>query len=513
MLTFVSIDSVAVEIKNNAVNLKALNSPEDENNPVVSADGNIIFFSSTRYYPERIWATENYSGYGRYDYDIYFSEKTDGEWGQPINLGTSINTPSDDAVLCISPDGNTIYMISFKDDWQSKTGPFYKAELRGTEWTNIEGLGGGIHDFFHINSGKYDMRVSGASISSSGNEFFFATNLNSKYGTYDIWYSRKENGVWSFPRNIGPKVNAKLKSNFTPFIAHDNSTLFFSSSGHGGYGATDIYFTSRRDNEWSLPINAGKYVNSPFHEQNLSVPASGEIIYLVSNREGGVGKSDIYEAKLPPEVQPSYVVLIKGKVFDAVDNVPIEAQIHVEDIDLSAPIYSTWSNSETGEYLVVLQSGRNYSITVDNDGYLFSSFNYSVPMDTKFETLIKNYTLQPLEVGASAIANNIFFEYNKATLLLQSKLELDRLITLLDKNPQMVLELSGHTDHVGSDDYNQKLSLDRSIAVKEYLVGKGKIEPERLIVIGYGETKPIATNATDEGRAKNRRTEFKVLAK
>lgn len=490
-------------------NQKTINSKDADTTPVVNADGSILFFNSCRE-GNRSWKTPNYLGHDRFDYDIYYAKRVKDGWSKPINIGRSINSPKDDAVVSISPDGQVIYFLSFKNNWKQDGGPYYKAELRGTQWVNIKGLGGGITRFFS-RGGKY-INAAGASISPDGKDFYFATDVGSTHNSIEIWVSNFRDEVWSEPQNLGEVINAKNKFNGRPYLAFDGKTLFFSSTGHGGFGGRDLYMSTKRLNSWTTPLNLGPDINSKYSEESLSIPAAGNSAYLVSDRDDSKGSSDIWKAELPIAVRPSTVTLVKGIVFDVKTNKLLEADIVIQDLSSASELYTIGSNSATGQYSIVLQSGRNYGVTIDKDEYFFYEDNFDIQLNTTYNQIKKDYGLTPIEVDEVIIMNNIFFDFDKATLKPESKSTLDRTVDLLGEYPNMVLEVRGHTDSLGTAEYNDKLSRDRACAVKQALEDRG-VDASRLKAVGFGFNKPIADNATEEGRKLNRRTEFKILAK
>lgn len=503
---FFSLLCPARSQQNKFMNQKPINSGAFEIIPLVSADGKIIFFCSAQK-GDRKWA--NYNEYNsRFDYDIYYATKRGSSWNKPVNMGDSINTPEDNAVISISPDGQIVYFLSFKKDWDKDGGPFYKAELRGARWTNIEGLGGGLTEF--MSSDPAHTKVAGGSISPDGKEFYFSTNVNAVHGNYDIWVSRQKHGIWLYPDNLGASINKEFTSNQYPYIAFDNKTLYFSSDGYGGYGASDIVFSVKKDSKWSKPLNVGSAINSAAGESSLSIPGAGDIVFLVSDRSRN-NKTDVFTTTLPNEVRPSSIVIVKGKVKDNKNSTPLEAMVRIEDLSQGNEIYSSWSNSNTGQYLAVLQTGRNYSVSVERDDYIFSSDNFRIPANSAFMEIVKDFSLTPISIGAKVVVKNIFFDSNRSTLRPESKLEMKRTIDFLKKYPNMVIEISGHTDNAGSEKLNQKLSEARAKSVKEYLVKHGEINEARLKTIGHGAEFPIGNNDTEEGRQKNRRTEFTII--
>ena len=228
--------------------------------------------------------------------------------------------------------------------------------------------------------------------------------------------------------------------------------------------------------------------------------------------EGGKGGKDLYEFDLHLKAQPTPVVYMKGKAYDINTNKALEVYFEVRDVNTNSLVASSSSDSETGEYLVVLPLGASYALSALADGYLFYSENFELSDRSKSNSYNKDIYLSPIIEGETVVLNNIFFETNHYSLLPSSESELKTLLDLLEKNTSIVIEISGHTDNIGSPEYNLELSSKRANTVKEYLEGKG-IEGIRLLSRGYGHAKPIADNDTEEGRAKNRRTEFKIIKK
>ena len=293
-----------------------INSPDRDNNPIVSADGNIIFFNSTRR-GDRPWARYNPLK-NRYDDDIYFAMRSpvrrdEDAWEEPINLGNVINSSEDDGVVSISPDGQTLYFNSLKKGWDQDGGPFYQAKLHGRDWSNITGIGGGVAQFFKDRPKGIGFRVYGGSISSDGGDFYFATTLYSPTGKHQIWVSHLRNGQWSYPENLGPAIN-RGGGSYAPCIAADGKTLFFAAGDQGGYGGDDIFVSSFNNGAWGDPVNVGEPINTKADDSFLSLPASGDRVYLSVNVDGN---EDIFTAPLPEILRPASVVLLAGTVTDA----------------------------------------------------------------------------------------------------------------------------------------------------------------------------------------------------
>lgn len=492
--------------------ITGVNSPDRDNSPVVSADGNIMFFNSTRRGVDRPWARYN-PFKKRYDDDIYYSVRSSlrrdvEEWGEPINLGKTINSSEDDGIVAISPDGQSLYFNSLKRGWENDGGPFYRASLSGRAWQNIQGLGGGITTFFKERPAGTSFRVYGGSISSDGLDFYFATTIQSPNNKHQIWVSHLREGAWSYPENLGGVVNDGTGS-YAPYIAADGRSLYYSTGRPGGVGGDDIYVTTLVDGKWETPRNIGEPINNEDHNAFLSIPASGSKAYFAMMVDGN---EDIYSASLSDMVRPKDVVLLAGIVSDKHLKTPIEATIEIEDLATGHTIFKSSSNSVDGRFTAVLRTGRDYGISISAPGYVFRSERYTIPSAAQYTEYELNIALGKPMKGENFALNNIIFDYNTASLSKESRPELDRIISFLQEYPTLHIEVGGHTDSIGSSDYNNNLSMLRAEAVRSYLINSGHIAPTRLEAHGYGFSFPIATNTTEEGRNRNRRSEFKVLA-
>jgi len=325
------------------------------------------------------------------------------------------------------------------------------------------------------------------------------------------------NGNWSPPTNIGPMVNTKYDE-VDLFLHPDGRTVYFSYKGHNTMGGYDIFKTTKdKDGNWSTPINMGYPINTPLDDAFFVTTASGKTAYFASVRPEGKGLHDIYELRFPVDEETTpvedkvYLTLVKGTVTDKVTEFPLEANIEIIDNTLDEVVATFKTNSQTGGYIINLPSGKNYGLNVNKDGYLFHSENFNLADTSAYQEITIDIELQRIEVGTTIVLKNIFFDYDKATLRPESYAELNRVVQILDKQPKLKIEISGHTDNKGAYDYNKKLSRDRAKTVVDYLIEKG-ISADRLSYEGYAFDKPIAPNDTDEGRQMNRRVEFKVLS-
>ncbi|MFO7922307.1 MAG: OmpA family protein [Bacteroidales bacterium] len=412
-----------------------LNSELNEGAPSLSADGRLIFFT----------ACNREDGLG--SCDIYFAERTGDRWGEPVNLGSPVNSASWEAQPSISPDGRTLY---------------------------------------------------------------FASNRGAGQEKMDLWYSlRGENGKWKTPVNLGKDINTE-GNEMSPFIHPDNKTLYFSSDGHVGMGGYDLFVTRRDEGNWSAPENLGYPLNTHFDEIGLIVNAKGDRGYFASDRMSGEVR-DIYSFELYPDARPLEVSYMKGTVYDAGSLERLRAGFELIDLQTEEMVIHSWSDPRTGEFLVPIATGRDYALNVSRSGYLFYSDHFSLSgFAHQTDPYLKDIPLHPVKEGEKTILRNIFFEFDSDQLKPESIVELEKLIEFMGNNPGIRIRINGHTDNVGEPGYNMELSERRTESVAAYLVDSG-IDKNRIEYAGFGETMPVADNQTEEGRAENRRTEFEII--
>jgi outer membrane protein OmpA-like peptidoglycan-associated protein len=294
-------------------------------------------------------------------------------------------------------------------------------------------------------------------------------------------------------------------------IHPDGRTLYFSSDGHPGMGGLDIFVSRMQaDGTWAKPENLGYPINTGADENSVLVGANGQVAYFASDRPGGQGDLDLYQFELPEAARAAMVNYIHGKVTDKTTGQPVEADVELYDLADGTLATAAYSDPKTGDFLVCLPVGRDYALNASADGYLFFSQNYSIAKGTVDKPYMLDVPLSPITAGSVITLRNIFFETASFALLPASNTELDKLVQLMQHNAAVKVEVGGHTDNVGADAANQKLSEQRANAVRDYVIAKG-IDAARITAKGYGETKPTATNDTEEGRAQNRRTEITVL--
>lgn len=497
----VSMLCVKAQSTYNTVNLgAAINSVYAELNPVISADGNQLYFVRSNH-PQNSNPTEGQ--------DIWMSEKNEkGEWQPAVNIGQPFNKQQFNTLFNISTSGNKMLIGgSYKSGVYWGVG-FSFIEKRNGTWAEPTELD--IKKFDKMNSGLY----SSANLLPDNKTLLlsFSEEVDGKLN--NLYVSRLSvNGRWSQPKSLGAIINTPYDES-TPFMAADGVTLYFSSNRPGGFGKNDIYLTRRLDDtwtNWSEPINLGPQINTEEWDGYYTIPASGHVAYMVSYKNT-LGKADIVEIKLNQQSKPNPVVLINGKVLSADTKEPIEVEIIYEELPSGNEAGKTSFWSKSGDFKIVLPYGKNYGISARAAGYIPVSVNIDLTKPGAYKEIKQNLTMVPIKTGQIVRLNNIFFDLYSAVLKDESMPELNRLVSLMKDNKDMSIEIAGHTDATGSDEENLLLSEKRAASVRAYLISKG-IKEARLFSIGYGETQPIADNNNDIDSQLNRRVEFKILKK
>ncbi len=426
-------------------------------------------------------------------------------WSPAIEIGAPLNTPGNEGALCVSPDGQTIIITCCSRRDSYGTCDLYSSHKIGNNWSEPENLGE------NINTSAWESQPC---LAADGRTLFFISTRKGGFGGSDIWKTiRQADGMWSLPVNLGDTINTSADE-MAPFIHQDGHTLYFSSTGHEGMGGADL-FVSRMDSKghWLKPENLGYPLNTKLDEINLIINAKGTEAFISAVRKNGFGNTDIYRFELPAQSRPSTTSYVHGRVFDKNTLSPLSAAFELIDMKSNTVIVSSSSDLVTGEFVMSLPVDKDYALNVSCKGYLFYSMNFSIGRDHDSVNPVKlDIPMQPVAVGEKVVLRNIFFETDKYELLPDSKAELSKLIDFLSKNTALHIEIGGHTDTEGSDTHNMTLSLNRAKAVYDYLIVNG-ISADRLSFNGYGETMPVDNNNTPEGRANNRRTEFKVISK
>ncbi len=481
---------------------EAINSGFDEYFPAITADDQTFLFTRN-----------NRTAEVPLQEDFLVSKKTNAIWSPATLLGNGINTNGNEGAPSISADGQILFFIACAEI-DNSYGPYRKgygscdifySQKVGSSWSRSYNLGP------IVNSRNWESQPS---FSADGKTLYFVSSRPGGFGGADIWFSTlKDDGSWGMPVNIGNKINTAGKEE-SVFIHPDGKTLYFSSDGHVGMGKLDIYVVRKNENdEWGTPVNLGYPINTFNDENSLLVNGAGSLAYFASSRAGGLGGLDLYQFDLYNAARPVQITYVKGKVYDAKTKKPLGAHFELIDLATSKQVIVSDANSGNGEFLVTLPIDKNYALNVSQNGYLFYSANFALKeLADKSKPFQMDVPMEPIDTGNVVELKNVFFETAKFDLKSESKVELNKLVSFLTLNKTLRIELGGHTDNVGDKKMNQLLSQNRAKSVLEYLVANG-IDMKRLTYIGYGDTKPKVKNDTDENRAMNRRTEFKVIGK
>jgi outer membrane protein OmpA-like peptidoglycan-associated protein/tetratricopeptide (TPR) repeat protein len=465
-----------------------INSRESEYFPSMPVDGSSLIFT------RRL---------NDFNEDFYASHRKDSSWGNAFRLNGSINTPLNEGAQNISQDGKWLVFTGCNRPEGFGSCDLYISYETTEGWSEALNLGS------NINSDQWDSQPC---LSPDKRDLYFASRRAGGYGGSDIYVSHlQNNGKWSEPENLGPKINSAGDEQ-CPFIHADNETLYFTSNWWPGYGDEDLFVVRKQnEKEWSTPENLGYPINTIDREGTLFIVADGTTAYFASDRSDSKGGLDIYSFDMRTGMRPTKTLWVKGKVYDQKTLAGLPSTVELIDLTSKQTI-SRVQTDEKGNYLITLPVGKDYAFNVNRRGYLFYSDNYSLKEKSPDSTYKKDIALQPVEVNASVVLRNIFFDVNEYTLKPESQVELDKLTEFLKDNPTVRIQIEGHTDNIGSAADNQKLSENRAKSVVAYL-NKNGIALTRLLAKGFGASKPIADNNTEEGRAQNRRTELKIVGK
>jgi len=493
----ISRDIVENELNIDVINIGApVNTKNDEYINYVNTDFDLLMLT------KRTMLETNQGSSPRYKEELYSSEFKDSTWSIPGLVDLSWRRERQNmGTINFSTDGRIMFFTGCY--WPNSYGScdLYYSNSLGTKWLEPSNIGD------VINTSTWESQPV---ISSDSKKLFFASKRAGGKGGSDIWMSiRLKNNEWSPPINLGDSINTH-KDEMAPFLHADGHTLFFASTGHPGLGGYDL-FISRADElgRWSKATNIGYPANSKFNEINIFNSIDGKRSWISSDREGGYGNYDVYYFDNYEDILPQPVMYVEGLVVDKETGNPLKSNVEITNLKTAELVNITVSDSVSGKFLIVLFPGVDYAFNITKKGYLFHSENINLEDSIGTEAIKKRFELSPFKSGNLLVMNNIFFEFNKHNLLPTSYIELDKLAKAINDNPEFTIEISGHTDNIGSDSYNMKLSGMRAESVGNYLIGKG-VSRNRLIYVAKGSTMPIETNNTEEGRARNRRTEILV---
>ncbi len=482
-----------------------INTADPEVLPALTADGEFLIFTRLVNRQE----------------DLFISKLVDGEW-QVAKPLVGINSSQNEGTQSISADGKFLVFTACNRKGGAGSCDLYYSAIQDNQWISAQNMGS------PINSRSWE---STPSISANSRTLFFASDRPGGQGGRDLWVSYLEPDGWSLPVNLGPNINSSGDEQ-SPFIHADGQTLYFMSDGLTGMGNFDLYFSKKQeDGTWGKPQNLGYPINTTANEGAMIVSLDGKTAYFATDKkldETTLSESaslkadaDIYQFDLPASARPNPVTYLKAEVFDAVTQEKLSAIAEINEL-ASGNSFIKVRADKSGQFLICIPAGQSYALNVAKAGYLFYSENFDLTTDNSLEEpYVMKIGLTPIPEEAITenippsqpiILKNVFFESASAALKPTSRIELNRLRDLLIENPSLTIQINGHTDNVGSENDNQLLSEARAKAVMTFLIDEG-INAARLQAKGYGESQPIDTNDTPDGRQNNRRTEFVVLNK
>lgn len=472
-----------------------VNSPYREIAPVISPDGKTLYFTRWEH-PENLGKDKNQ--------DIWYSElQNDKKWSMARPMPAPINNLEHNAICAISPDGKTILLnnVYLKDGSMAK----------GVSMSTMNDKVWGFPKALSIKNFNNRSEYAEYSFSPNGRVLILTGQFKETNGGKDIYLSfLQTDGTWSEPLNAGNIINT-AEDEGTPFIAADGKTLYFSTRGLSGYGSSDIFVTRRLDDswlKWSEPENLGSSINTQEWDGYFSISAVGDYAFY-SSQENSIGDEDIFKFKVPESIKPDAVVQVTGGVYNFSDKKLISAKIKVQSLTDADTVCVTF-DPQTGDYKLMLPAKKSYTISASQKGFMTFSETLDFSKESNFKEIKKNIYLLPIEAGQRMTLNSVFFEQSKYDILPSSYPELDRIVAVMKENATMEVMLEGHTDNQGDWNANLTLSKQRVEEVKKYLAGKG-VDMKRIQTQGYGSTRPVSSNNSEEKRKLNRRVEFMII--
>jgi OOP family OmpA-OmpF porin len=485
---------------------KNVNSDVNELNPILSPDGKTLYFSRSNH-PDNKGGTKDKE-------DIWYSELgSDGKWQLAKNMSQFNNDYPNfiNTISAITPDGKSVVMIlgnKYLDDGKKMQAGVSISSNVGGGWTKPVALNIKNEYNFHEKANYF--------LANNRKTLIMSVQREDSRGDRDLYVSfMQDDSVWTQPLSLGSVLNTAGEES-SPFLALDDKTLYFASNGFSGYGGTDIYVSKRLDDtwtNWSEPENLGPDINTTLNEYFFNIPSDSEHAYY--SRETSSNNTDIFRVKLPILRNPDRFATIRGKLIDAKTGQPLGAKIIYERLPDGTDVGINQSDPTKGEYEIKLPIGQLYGIRAEAKDYISESQNIDLRNVAQDTVINYNFTLNPISVtpigeNVAITLNNVFFDFDQVTLKPESFPELDRLVTLMGERATMTVTIEGHADATGTEKYNLDLSRRRAAAVQKYIVGKG-VDQARVNIAFFGESKPVESNATKEGRRKNRRVEFRIV--
>ncbi len=488
--------------------LEAMANPVEFNSVVLPRSINkfgLQYFPSTTADQRSLIFTARQGSLPDHDENIYISQRKGEEWQSPVSISDAINTPANEGAATISGDGKTLVFTSCSRPDSFGDCDLYISYKTGNDWSQPRNMG------TSVNSKSWDSQPS---LSADGRTLYFSSQRGGGIGREDIWVTTlKADGTWEKPQNMGATVNSKGRD-LAPFIHGGGATLYFASDGHLGLGGLDVFMTEIGTNKkWEQPKNLGYPLNTHADESSLYItPDNQSGFYSRSmNTDAGAFTVQLYSLDVPAawqsKVKSTYA---QGHVFNAETKKPLGATVQLYDVNTDSLVQQVNSDKITGEYTVVLTEGKQYALYVSAPKFMVNSLSFDYTSKQNLTPVALDVYLDPVQSGSVVVLSNLFFPTAKYNLERKSKTELDKLISFLQQNKEVKIEITGHTDDVGSNAANQVLSEKRAKSVVDYLIKNG-VPAQRIQHKGHGETKPVKANSSEENRQANRRIEMRVL--
>ena len=457
--------------------------------PTLTIDNNTLIF------------TKRAGASGSYDEDLVVSYREAGIWSPATLLSNNIHSEFNEGAASISADGRTLIFTMCDKGQTFGNCDLFISRKYGEVWSNPENLGK------VVNSKNWDSQPS---LGADGNILYFSSDRSGGMGKRDIWYTQRVDNTWIQPKNMGNIINT-LKDDVTPFIHTNGENLVFASNGRVGFGGYDLYVSEQKEGKWQTPRNLGNAVNNNLDQLSFIISADGSMAYFSQDFKKADGKLKTKIVQLPiinDSLVKNTSSYIFGRVRDAISQKAIKAKIELFDIFTNKLKYSTYSDSISGEYFFALNEGLSYGVYAGAKGYFFEDFRFDIQNSSSGQPDTLDIILSPLEVGATMILENIYFDLASYELTLNSQSELEIVAGFLVEN-QVNIQIEGHTDQSGDPQYNQMLSEQRAKAVYDFLIASG-IPSDQLTFIGLGSKHPVESDPTLSDQ--NRRIEFRIIS-
>jgi hypothetical protein len=470
-----------------------VNSKDADYGPSISENKNLLLFTSKRN-KQGLEKTTNE--------DLFYCVGEDGYW-QPAQPFKNINTDLNEGSPCLSKDGNKLYFVRCNGRDGYGNCDIYSAEKSLDEltseviWTNVKNLGS------NVNSLAWDSQPA---LSHTEDTLYFASDRLGGFGLADIWFTYlDENKEWTIPQNLGPIINTR-GNEVSPYYHHKYNVLYYSSSGHPlSFGDFDIYKVRRTNGNWEEPRNIGPLVNGKGSEYYFTIDALSKDLYYARSEEDNIKNLDLFSFPLPMEAQPTSYTKLVGSLKDSTTNQPLKGIVSIIDLDNGIEVAPKFVRSD-GTFEFDLINNNRYMIIIQGDDF----FSVEKELDIKNDTLVRLVT-KMIDIQKPLVLDRIEFKHSQWEILPEMYASLDLVMKFLLDNPSYSLKISGHTNSDGDHNFNMTLSQNRANAIKEYLTKKGKIDPNRISAIGYGDTKPLRVEVTNDDKRINRRVEFEVI--